>query len=772
VSTRRPQAVYKSMTALHLASLRGLRRIFRLESRRLQLPQGVRAVLAISVPIGLGLAFNQLAAAVIVTLGAWLVLVADTGGAYRQKATATLSATVGVAFAVFAASILNVSPFSRILGTFFWVAVAAFIGVFGNSAATVSFPTSLMFVITAALPHGSAIWFRVFLSLAGGLWAALLSLALWPLHAFTPVIEAVAQCYETLARLLEAACSFQDSHPVDEPSTKDPFPNRFEALLGSVENARKIWTAVRVQRAGWSARSSQLLALIENAAQLSSAAVALHEQMLLVRTHPRFADLRDEIVQEKIELVRVTETISAAIMRRGGNIDLQSLEQADARLEEAIERLRSATFTEIQDFSILVHIRKLSRCFRSVLDLLRTDAEIVANLPTGRSTDSLQAPAGPPMEHQSPRFFRILRSNLTFQSVTFRHAIRLGAAAAIATAIAAGLHLPRGYWVVVTVLVVLKQNFGGTIERVIQRIAGTIVGGVLAMLITVFMPDQTMLFLCVALLAFTSFSVRSFGYGFFTLVLTPLFMVLLDLANPGDWKVSLFRILDTLAGGVLALIGGYTLFPVWERERLPLQLARTLLAIREYFDKATGAYLGKSILPREIERTKRQAALEIANATTASQRLLSEPAHLRGDVEPTLSAVNYARHLFLAVGAIDEHFHEFTAGGEWKEISGFAAAVSDELNNLAHVLQSGAALTEFPDLDHYVDELGEQVERLSEARFEEFSVHHKREVTSTLLALREQSVVHVQIKRIASHLRILQNAVARLKRFPSQATTG
>jgi hypothetical protein len=122
----------------------------------------------------------------------------------------------------------------------------------------------------------------------------------------------------------------------------------------------------------------------------------------------------------------------------------------------------------------------------------------------------------------------------------------------------------------------------------------------------------------------------------------------------------------------------------------------------------------------------------------------------------------------LATGAIDEHFHEFPAGGERKEISGFAGAVSGELNNLAHVLQSGAALEEFPDLDHYVDRLGEQVEKLSEARFEEFSVH-KGEITSTLLALREQSVVHVQIKRIASHLRILQNAVARLKRFPTQS---
>src|ERR1700719_2411484 len=106
-----------SRIARHLAKLSFLRRAFRLESQRLQLPQGVRAVLAISVPIGLGLAFHQLAAAVTVTLGAWIVLITDTGGAYRQKATATLGATVGVAFAVLAASVLNVSPLLRIVGT-------------------------------------------------------------------------------------------------------------------------------------------------------------------------------------------------------------------------------------------------------------------------------------------------------------------------------------------------------------------------------------------------------------------------------------------------------------------------------------------------------------------------------------------------------------------------------------------------------------------------------------------------------------------------------
>jgi uncharacterized membrane protein YccC len=755
------------MIAPHPAGLRVLLRFFRLESHRLQVPQGVRAALAISVPIGLGLAFHQVGAAVIVSLGAWFVLVSDTGGAYRQKAVATLSATVGVASAVLVASLLNVSPLWIIVGTFLWVAAAAFVGIFGNTASTVSFATSLMFVITAALPHASDMWLRLFLSVTGGLWAAFLSLALWPLRAFTPVIQAVAQCYTNLADLLDAACSVQLSQPVHEAaSIQDPFPNRFEALMVSIEGARKIWTAVRVGRAGPSLRSSQLLALIENAAQLLSFAVALHQEMLLLRTHPRFAEVSKEIADEKIELVRVTQIVGAGILKRGGNVALRDLEQAHRSLKQRMEKLRSVTYTEISDYSILVHLGKLSRSFDSILDLLRSNAEIVADLTTGRSTDTFQPATDPQRERQSPRYLAILRSNITFQSVTFRHSIRLAAAATLATAIAEAFRLPRGYWAVVTVLVVLKPNFGGTIERVIQRTVGTLIGGVIAMLISLYVREETILFLCVALLAFISFAIRPFGYGFFTLVLTPLFMVLLDLVNPGDWKVSLSRILDTVVGGGLALIGGYTLFPIWEREQLPLQLARTLLALKEYFDKVTGVYLGKEIVLREIERTKRQAALEVANATTASQRLLSEPAHLRGDTEPTLTAVNYARHLFLAVGALDEHAREFPDHGEWKEVRAFAEAVSGHLNNLVQVLRAKATLNVLPDLDQYVDRVGENVERLSAARLQEFSVDLKKEVTSTLLALREESIIHVQLKRITSHLRILQNAVARLKGFP------
>src|SRR5207302_8853593 len=70
----------------------------------------------------------------------------------------------------------------------------------------------------------------------------------------------------------------------------------------------------------------------------------------------------------------------------------------------------------------------------------------------------------------------ILRANLTFRSPAFRHAIRLGAALIIASALARLLPLPlqRGYWIPLTVLLILRPDFTSTFTRGVARFLGTV----------------------------------------------------------------------------------------------------------------------------------------------------------------------------------------------------------------------------------------------------------------------------------------------------------
>ena len=57
-----------------------------------------------------------------------------------------------------------------------------------------------------------------------------------------------------------------------------------------------------------------------------------------------------------------------------------------------------------------------------------------------------------------------------------RHALRLAVVAAIGEIVAQASGLPHGYWIVLTILIVLRPDYASTIYRGVQRAAGTILG--------------------------------------------------------------------------------------------------------------------------------------------------------------------------------------------------------------------------------------------------------------------------------------------------------
>jgi uncharacterized membrane protein YccC len=70
-----------------------------------------------------------------------------------------------------------------------------------------------------------------------------------------------------------------------------------------------------------------------------------------------------------------------------------------------------------------------------------------------------------------------LAANLSLESTACRHALRLAAAVGIATTIYRVMQLPRGYWMPMTALLVLRPDFHETFTRGAARMGGTILGG-------------------------------------------------------------------------------------------------------------------------------------------------------------------------------------------------------------------------------------------------------------------------------------------------------
>src|SRR5690606_32362546 len=109
--------------------------------------------------------------------------------------------------------------------------------------------------------------------------------------------------------------------------------------------------------------------------------------------------------------------------------------------------------------------------------------------------------------------FKKLRENLTLKSNLFRHSVRMSIVMGIGYMVSlifdVGSH---SYWILLTIMVILKPGFSLTKERNFQRLVGTIVGGLIGALLLLVVKDETSLFILLLLFMVATFSVMRINY--------------------------------------------------------------------------------------------------------------------------------------------------------------------------------------------------------------------------------------------------------------------
>jgi uncharacterized membrane protein YccC len=662
--------------------------------------QGIRAAVGISVPASIGLITGHLSWGVLAALATFWTLICDMGGAYRQKAIAIAGSGLVILLAYVYGAWITQSVPGYILGVFVWAFVLTLLGVGGNAAAQAGLVSTTIVVVAPVLSVPNEFWVRLLLCTIGVSWAAILTLALWPLRAFLPLFRAISRSSDRLGDLL-------DSVWVGAPKSGFGASNlqvalAYDALVTSIEESRKIWGAVRVKRAGPSLRSTQLLDLIEKLDSAGKAVIAFRGILNLVDREAWFDSVREELRSFTEIIAQLSREVSGAIARRGATVDATDLEAGTAKLLPQLHELESSAKYDFSRHELRRTVESLAKEFTWL-------AETSGLLQTGETQQ--RSVERKPDRPRIDRFKSLveIRNNLSFQSSSFRHALRLAAASALAALMASAFHVTRGYWIPMTVVVVLKPNFGGTFQRAIQRITGTVAGALLAALLLWCVQDPSWLLVMLALLSFATLTLRWANYVAFSMALTPMIMVILDLAHPGTVMDSFLRLAHTIIGGGLAIVCGYLLFPVWERSKLPARLAdayrSTALFLRALFA------LGKERL--SVTEMRKRSGLAVANAVNAGQRLLSEPPHLRGDVEPLLASINFCRDTFYSLSAMAHLPKDKLEQIRSETVQPIARELGDDLDRLAESLRSGRPPKPLPKdfavLDDWEDERKEDV---------------------------------------------------------------
>jgi uncharacterized membrane protein YccC len=224
------------------------------------------------------------------------------------------------------------------------------------------------------------------------------------------------------------------------------------------------------------------------------------------------------------------------------------------------------------------------------------------------------------------RLLQPLRANLTWSSPALRHALRAVAIATPALAFTMIWFTPYDHWLTITLVLTMQPYFGLTYTRALERIAGTVIGGLLAALIGLVCTTPISIALAMFPLAVAALAVRTVSYGLYMAALTPLIVLLVDIGQPGtsEWAIAGIRALFTLVGGAVAVAGCYLLWPSWEPQRL-VQEVRSAIAAQGRYAVAVLSHLLDEETITDVEHARRAAGIASNSLEGSIGRALLEP---------------------------------------------------------------------------------------------------------------------------------------------------
>ena len=286
-----------------------------------------------------------------------------------------------------------------------------------------------------------------------------------------------------------------------------------------------------------------------------------------------------------------------------------------------------------------------------------------------------------------------------------RFTVRLMVCVGVAAVFSEVLPLQRSYWVVLTVAVVLKPDFGSVFARAVQRGLGTVTGAVLGAVIIAAVPYGPWLLIPFGLLAALLPYGRSRNYGLMAVFLTPLVVVLIDLLAPGGWRLAEDRLVDTLIGCAIVLLIGYAPWPASWQAHLPGKFADAIRGVSRYLQVALAgppaggqatSSGGRPDLGHVTDRTRlrRRARRGLSDLRAEFERTMSEPRAISRQATswwPALVGLDEVMDAVTATAVAIEH-------GAAAPSAGAVAELAAALDSVAAAVDAGVAPPGPPEL--------------------------------------------------------------------------
>jgi len=708
------------------------------DSTKLSTHRAFRNALGVVFPLIAGFVLHMPRGGLVVASGALNVSYSDGSDPYFVRVKRMLASSAICAVAVFVGAISGKHVALSVTLAAVWAFIAGMFVAVGGAApdlGIISLVTLLIYAAQRLTPREAAV--SGVLALAGGLLQTALSAALWPVRRYDPERRALEKFYLELANRASASWNATSA-----PLASAQSEQAQDALLGLVRDA--------------DTETIRYRALLNQAERIRLTLLVLMRLRLRMEReipdYPGIAILSEYLQSGSRILRHISNSLSAAPSAE----PQEKARQAAEALDEFSIQLREVAVATPPSFIAAV-------AKDAVFQMDALSGQLRAAVDLGQNHVELQSAAdAPPL---TPRTWKetfsstieIFRNHLNLQSPVFRHAARLAVLVALGDILGTEVSWRRTYWLPMTIALVLKPEFTATFTRGLLRIAGTILGLLLATgLFHVFNPGMALQVILIFVFVFLLRWLGPANYGIFGIAVSALIVLLLAIGGVPPKDVIWARGVNTVVGGALALLA-YWLWPTWERTRVSERIAEILDGYRNYTHALSRWNSADKSWTQALERARRGARSARANLEASIDRLGSEPGTTREQIA-RLNAVLASSHRFIhALMALDAIFSQQPALASSPPLKNFMSKVEKTLALLASTLggvrvpakdfpnlreehrlmvqsrtsDASSALARFDSINIEADRITNSVNTLAEritqwTRTPEFAALHKR----------------------------------------------
>jgi uncharacterized membrane protein (TIGR01666 family) len=578
---------------------------------------GLKISIGVLLPALIFAHFNQFSTGIIVSLGALCVSIVDNPGPFSHKRN-------GMAYAnlfIFLSSMLTglLSHYPLLLGIEIAVLCFTFsmFNVWGNRASTIG--TAALIIMVLSLDEQKTLAQSIAYSLyvlSGGLWYMAFSLSIMHIRPYRLAQQALGECISEISTYIRIKAAFY------QPKTS--LALNYRTLLDQQvvvhekqDSVRALLFHKRMIKDPNPYGRQLIMMLVDMIDLFEESTATLYNYEALRATYGGTKALKAiyktlHCISNELDLLASQLTADEEI--RPSKDFLKELNNLKAAIDE-VET--SYHLPNLVLKKILINIRNMVRRTEKVFSYA-TDGGVNEGIRSQKDLPKF-------VSHQEIDF-KLFRDNLSLNSTTFRYAVRMAIVCLLGFVVSHLFTLGHhSYWILLTIIVILKPSFSLTKQRNYERIIGTVIGGLIGVAILIFVKDETPRFIFLLGFMVGAYSFQRVNYKLSVLFLTPYLLILFSFLGANNITIAKERIVDTLVGSFIAFAASYFIFPSWESKQLKLAMKEAAIANYNYLIKLAEGLLGQPLELTDYKLIRKEVYVRTANLNSAFQRMLSEP---------------------------------------------------------------------------------------------------------------------------------------------------